>query len=63
MKSTGAFVAGLVIVVIVLEVLKETAYGKFAWLYVLTILLGMAIINRAGLVAFSNQLNQKLKGG
>jgi hypothetical protein len=49
--------------VIVLEVLKETAYGKFAWLYVLTILLGMAIINRAGLVAFSNQLNQKLKGG
>jgi hypothetical protein len=63
MKSTGTFVAGLVIVVIVLEVLKETAYGKFAWLYVLTILLGMAIINRAGLVAFSNQLNQKLKGG
>jgi hypothetical protein len=63
MKSTGAFVAGLVIVVIVLEVLKETAYGKFAWLYVVIILLGMAIINRAGLVAFSNQLNQKLKGG
>jgi hypothetical protein len=63
MKSTGVFIAGLVIVVIVLEVLKETAYGKFAWLYVLTILLGMAIINRAGLVAFSNQLNQKLKGG
>jgi hypothetical protein len=63
MKTAAVFIIGLVVAVVVLEVIKGTEYRRYAWLYVAILLLGMAVYNRAGLVAFSIDLQNKLKGG
>jgi hypothetical protein len=62
-RTAGAFVIGLVIVIVVLEVIKNSQYNKYAWTYVGIILLGMMVFNRAGLTLFANDLQAKLKGG
>lgn len=63
MKSAASFVVALAVAVVALVLLKRSAYGRFAWLYVAVILLGIAIYNRAGITTALTDLQNKMKGG
>jgi len=63
MKTAAVFVVGLVVAVGVLEVIKQTEYRKYAWLYIAIILMGMAVYNRNGLLSFAADQQTKMKGG
>lgn len=63
MKTAAVFVIGLVVAIVVLQIIKASPYKQYAWLYVAILLMGMAVYNRDGLLAFSTDLQTKLKGG
>jgi hypothetical protein len=62
-KNAAVFIIGLTVALVVMQLIKGSQYRRYAWLYVAILLMGMAVFNRPGIMAFASDLQNKLKGG
>ncbi len=63
MKNAAVFIIALVVAIVVLQLVKGSEYRRYALLYVAILLMGMAVYNRSGIMAFAADLQNKMKGG